>query len=401
MHLFFEEAKNKKVEYLSYILFYLLIVFVYLVVNIPIFTLVCNIFGFFLISLNYNASLKKRLLSIFIIYAILITTELIVALISGYLVNSIYSTSEYATESAHIIVQLLNYSILRILRNYNSMKNGYKITLTNWIIIILIPICSICVIILLISSKDLTRIQVILSLVCMLVINFSTFFLYENISKSYLEKIDKLVLSKQNEYYLYQLERIETAVANTNSFKHDLKNHLSAITSFLERKNYDLALEYISKLTRDFYNLEKYVNTGNIDIDSILNFKINEVKNKNIELDFKIIVPEKISISAYDSMIILGNLFDNAINAVSSLPESQRKIKFKMVYDKKSLIIFSANRFNDPSNILDAKELLFNKHKIEHGLGLKNVEHCIKKYMGSMDIVRNESHFEIKILMYL
>lgn len=56
-----------------------------------------------------------------------------------------------------------------------------------------------------------------------------------------------------------------------------------------------------------------YVDSGNNDIDSILNYFIQNAKNKNIEVLVNIKIGNEMKINFFNLNIILGNLMDNAI----------------------------------------------------------------------------------------
>ncbi|MGE4509057.1 MAG: sensor histidine kinase [Eubacteriaceae bacterium] len=401
MQLFFGSTKNHRTAFLSYFAYYIFISITYLMLQIPIFTLLANLIGFFLLTFNYQARFKKRLLSIFLIYIIFICIDLIASLLTGCLEHSVFAINNYRSEFCLILLQIINIFIFVLLNHFSSIKNETQLSIKNWGLLLFIPLSSLFIILSLISTQDLLRTQVIICLLLMLVINFSTFFLYDHISKLYLTEIERLNLVQQNRYYTNQLNLIETSVKRTNAFKHDLKNHLSAIASLLEKQEYSLAVKHINTITGDYFDQNQTISTGNADIDSILNYKIQEAQNQNIMVLSEILIPEKINLPSYDTTIILGNIFDNAIRAVSELEASKKVIKFNLNYNKNRLLIFAKNPYSH-SVVTPAKEkLLFNLYKTEHGIGLKNVEHCVKKFNGSMEISKQIDSFSIRILMYL
>ncbi|WKY43487.1 GHKL domain-containing protein [Eubacteriaceae bacterium ES2] len=401
MQLFFCNTKSHKTAFLSYFAYYIFISIIYLMLQIPIITLLANLTGFFLLTFNYQARFAKRLLSIFLIYIIFMCIDLISTLLTGYIDHSFFTVSIYQSEFGLILLQVINYLVYILLSHFTNIKKGHQLTLKNWGLLLFIPLSSLFIILSLLSTQDLSRTQVIICLLLMLVINFSAFFLYDHISKLYLAEIERLNLLQQNRYYTNQLNLIETSVKRTNAFKHDLKNHLSAIASLLEKQECSLAVKHINTVTGDYFDQNQTINTGNADIDSILNYKIQEAQNQNIMVVSEILIPEKIDLPSYDTTIILGNIFDNAIRAVSDLEDSKKLIKFNMSYNKNRLLIFEENPYSQ-SVVAPAKEkLLFNLYKIEHGLGLKNVDQCVKKFNGSMEFSKQADTFSIRILMYL
>jgi len=85
MDVFFDTSDtNKKIEFFSYMLYFVVISFLYLAINIPIVTLISNISLYFALTFNYKSSIKNRIISIMTIYMILMSIESIIVLLSGF-----------------------------------------------------------------------------------------------------------------------------------------------------------------------------------------------------------------------------------------------------------------------------------------------------------------------------
>ena len=72
------------------------------------------------------------------------------------------------------------------------------------------------------------------------------------------------------------------------------------------------------------------VKTGNAMADAILNSKISLAKSRDIPVQVDAHIPVKLRMSELDLCCILGNLFDNAIEASLPLPPDQRLIRVYM-----------------------------------------------------------------------
>jgi sensor histidine kinase regulating citrate/malate metabolism len=140
--------------------------------------------------------------------------------------------------------------------------------------------------------------------------------------------------------------------------------------------------------------------TENIDIDSILNFKIQEAAQQKIKIALDLSIPEKMSIASFDLAIILGNLLDNAIEAVAEM-EKERQIKTKINYDKGRLIILVENPYQGERVKVGNQYLTTNKESSQHGLGLENVKSVLQKYDGTMDITQRGNIFSVSLLLFV
>ncbi|MEF9922752.1 MAG: ATP-binding protein [Anaerovoracaceae bacterium] len=141
------------------------------------------------------------------------------------------------------------------------------------------------------------------------------------------------------------------------------------------------------------------VNSGNQDIDSILNYKFEKGKEAGVQISTNISVPSTLSIEPFDIAVILGNTIDNALEAVLNV--SERWIHVEIHYSKGRLIIEVINSFD---GIVKMKQdrLLTRKHEKEnHGLGLHSVELVVAKYDGLLQTTYDDQKFKAKMLIYL
>ena len=77
--------------------------------------------------------------------------------------------------------------------------------------------------------------------------------------------------------------------------------------------------------------------TGNIYLDSIINFKLSEAEQLGTKLQYRVEAASDQVIDPRDLTIILGNLLDNAITAVASV--SNKTIYFLYRETKGRIII--------------------------------------------------------------
>ncbi|WP_423219254.1 ATP-binding protein [Acetobacterium malicum] len=106
------------------------------------------------------------------------------------------------------------------------------------------------------------------------------------------------------------------------------------------------------------------------------------------------------SILSFDLAIILGNLLDNAIEAVSEL-KKEREIKTKINYDKGRLIVLVENPYQGERVKVGNRYLTTNKEPSQHGLGLENVKSVLQKYNGSMGITQQSNIFSVSLLLFV
>ncbi|HHW70301.1 MAG TPA: GHKL domain-containing protein [Clostridiales bacterium] len=402
MCIFFDRTDvNKKIEFISYIGYFILISIIYLKFNEPIITMISNILMFFALSFNYRATIKIRSIAIILIYTILMGVEsivfLLMRLLSSKFGNSI-STEGFLIISL-ISTKIISYVVVLIAGALRNIKTGFNISNLNWFAVFFIPLGTLFIIYTIISDSIYSEENVLISVIILFSINILVFYLYDELANEYREKIESELLRRQNNYYLKQFEVMEKSQENIKMLLHDIGNHIVVLQALIENNDKEKALDYIKKLTDSFEYKYEYAKTGNIDVDSILNYKIQEAKDRGIDVDLKLKIPEYMNISSFDISIILGNLLDNAIEATSML-ESNRKIDIDLDFDRNVLFISISNTFDGKVIYENNKFQTRHKDKENRGIGLDNVQKVVNKYMGEMEIYHTENTFYVDIMMY-
>lgn len=408
MNLFFDTSSIKRSRNIMiYTTYYIVTGVIYLFFNIPVLMIFTNLVLFFLISLNYSSDIKKCILSTVFIYLLLMVIETLIVIVCGYIeipvlsnISNIFTTSFYSTTLGTFTIRIVSYTVYMIIHNYRNVKPSNQIPTIYWICIISMPLVSIYISVLLYLSTNLKMILVVIGYVLLFIINFSTFYLYEKLALMYKDKMEKAFLEQENKYYNNQFELIQTSLKSVKSFKHDLMNHLSTIKILIQKDEKEKVLDHIVKMTDSCYVIKEYARSGNIVIDSMINFKLQQAEEDYIDINVALKIPTNLNITSFDLVIILGNILDNAIHATKKL-QSNRSIDLRMSYNKGRLIIKLENTF-DGKILFDGDKILsIDKDKDEHGLGIGNVKKCIKRYNGTMDIEITDKVYCISLLLFI
>lgn len=181
-------------------------------------------------------------------------------------------------------------------------------------------------------------------------------------------------------------------------FRHEVNNQFISIKELINKSMYNELNNYIDNLASSIKIERIYSNTGNVIIDSIINYKLNLITDSDIVTE--IAVPATLNIDINDLVIILGNILDNAIDAINDC-ECNSKLYVKVVYSQGRLIIKETNTYRTKI-LYENGEIQSSKlDKSNHGLGLKNIEDTVKRNDGYMEINHNENVFSIDIILFV
>lgn len=222
-------------------------------------------------------------------------------------------------------------------------------------------------------------------------------FVLEKTKKSKQEQKQEL-LEQEIRIYENQFDIIQQSQQNVHALRHDMKHHMKMLADLISHDEMEVALKYLSDMGAFLENDQEYVSSGNERIDSILNYMIGKAKIANINTDWKISIPEHLDVSTFDINVILSNLLDNALNALSKVPQPELHILIK--YDRGILCISIENNC-DERRMADKKEYSIFESADGHGYGLKNVQRIVEKYHGNFMINCKDGFFVASILLFL
>lgn len=397
---FFETSITPRyIELGSYFFIFLSNTIISLWINIPIVILLCNVIGYYLLTYNYQCDQKHRIFLPLIYICIATLAELIIFFLSTYTPIQISETNPYNFAFGPVFSTILSYVIVEILVVLKSSSSQIKLPLTHWLLLLVIPLVSFYLILLIMSFEDANPKTVALCCILALIINFVAFYFYEVVTAYAVNKMEKQREEEKNRYYLRQLETMEAFSESMRSFRHDLKNHTIAMQAYLKNKQYDALEAYLTDTFIEKALSEESIHCGNTVVDSILNFKIQEARNKGITLETKVSIPLQLHISDSDLTVILGNLLDNAIEAVEPLTQ-ERVIRLKISYQKGQLILSVKNPYKGDLLKKGERFITSKKDKELHGYGLSNVKHVVDKNGGTMRIQTDQQLFSVALMLY-
>ena len=141
------------------------------------------------------------------------------------------------------------------------------------------------------------------------------------------KRVDRQLQAYQQELIETHYREVDNMYKQIRGWRHDYRNHIQVMKAYAQSGDLDAIREYLDKLDQDLTTVDTVIKTGNAMTDAILNSKISLAKSKGIRVIADAHIPVKLKSSEIDLCCILGNLFDNAIEASLPLPEEKRLIR--------------------------------------------------------------------------
>ena len=215
----------------------------------------------------------------------------------------------------------------------------------------------------------------------------------------FLDKIiDKRIAEYQSNLLATHYAEVENMYRQIRGWRHDYRNHIQVLKSYAAMEDLTSLNRYLEELDTDLNTVDVVLKTGNAMTDVILNSKISLAKSKKIPVTADAHVPVALTTSEIDLCIIIGNLFDNAIEACMALPEEERMIRVYM--DMKNTQLYMS--FTNTTALKKQKKengRFFTTKGAGHGYGLVRIDTIIERCQGYISRNSEDGAFTTEILL--
>lgn len=176
---------------------------------------------------------------------------------------------------------------------------------------------------------------------------------------------------------------------------HDMKNHLLAMAKMLEDGQKEEILAYIAQMTGEIRKSGNVVCTNHKILDSILNRKIQEAREAQIEIQCAYDDMRNLKLTLSEICSLFANLLDNAIEATEKCPVgTERRIDVACRKHGKMLVVSVSNSV--PEENRHEPDMMFQTTKADkerHGFGMVSIKKVINSHDGYMKVNVRENRF--------
>lgn len=180
---------------------------------------------------------------------------------------------------------------------------------------------------------------------------------------------------------------------------HNQAHFLYLLKNLLLEGNIEQAIHHLTEKEVETTLERKGKYTGISTVDFMLNYKIKEAAKYGIAIETNLDIyfcPLEVT----DMCILLGNLLDNAIEAVRFLPEDKRIIMIKMKNPNNFFLMEISNPYEGERKKKNGRYVTTKENKNIHGLGLVSVEKIVEKFEGLIEIKDADHIFDVFISLF-
>ncbi len=212
------------------------------------------------------------------------------------------------------------------------------------------------------------------------------------------KRIEKQVANYQRDLIETHYREVDNMYRQIRGWRHDYRNHIQTMKAYAAAGDWEAIKKYLELLDDDLTHVDTVIKTGNPMTDAILNSKISLAQSKGIQVKADAHIPVKLKSSEIDLCCIIGNLFDNAIEASMALPEDQRLIRVYMDMKNTQLYISFTN-FTAGKKLPKVNGRFLSTKGKGHGLGLVRIDSIVERLDGYINRNSEDGAFTTEILL--
>lgn len=399
----FHRNFDAKVKFFSevdyYIAFFLVIFFMTVFIkNDLLYSFLLLLFIILLGEILYSGQRFKILLCDFIIVIYWKVIDIILVQISGVFNLHLYTPS-HLNMAICIVIKLMLLDSLRICMSKSLFPyiKGRITYYSKYVVLSLNIFCTTIIFLIGMLNRDNSYSLLVTLLIPLLVL------LHTSVVRMFVSESKMFIALFQSKIYKNQIEIIKASENNIQHMRHDLKNHILVLNSMLSEKKYDEAAAYLNNIESHLYSKDEYSKSGNFILDSLLNYKLRSINNNNnVHISCTVTVPEHMEFESFDITTIIGNILDNASDALALMDDTEKKeLILEIKYNRCRLMILAKNTYNGVVNVKNSVYISSKSNDDAlHGLGIKSITSAVKKYNGHLDITHDSKFFTATVMLY-
>ena len=226
----------------------------------------------------------------------------------------------------------------------------------------------------------------------------AVFLIFRNSQKNLLLRHQEQLMKMNYERMAGQYAQIEELYAAQRRQIHDIRQQQILLADYLERGQVEEAKAYLKETSASLCRKTQNRYSGIATVDFILNYKENAGRERGISFQIEanvLFCPLKES----EMCILLGNLLDNAMEAVEDLEPEKRGVSVHMRTENRMFFLEIKNAYLGPRRKAEGRYLTTKENDKMHGFGLESVRQIVDGNGGMLEIQDDGSVFEVSVIL--
>jgi len=223
----------------------------------------------------------------------------------------------------------------------------------------------------------------------------SCFLFYARRSRMWKTNEEYELLNMLNRYYSQSADNVKKSYDQINMLKHDMRNLLLVAANLIEQNQPDEAKKLLEEKLHQIDKIYKLVDTDNEYANAILNQKLSEARDADMETRCAILT-SFVGIGNQDICVLFGNLLDNAMEANEGNSDKPW-LEVVVEGDGENLEIICRNSIYKSLRFDRNRRPVTVKGSGKHGYGSRIIRETAEKYGGEVLYHAGEREVEVTV----
>ena len=199
------------------------------------------------------------------------------------------------------------------------------------------------------------------------------------------------LLSMQQQRY----ENLKASIEEMRQARHDMRHHLNQISRLAEEENLPKLKEYLTSTICKIPDFDMHL-CENQAADSVAGYYYALARRENIPFSLQLDLPARLPVDEVDMCLVLSNLLENAMHAVTKLPVEKRIVHLSIFEKGNHLLILQKNPASETPVFSNGIPVTTAKN---HGIGVQSVIYYVEKEHGQYQFYMEGEDFVVRIIL--
>lgn len=230
-----------------------------------------------------------------------------------------------------------------------------------------------------------------------LIMYLLVFILFYVFSKTTMEKTKLTERNNILEIQKSYTESLQSYIEYTAKARHDFKHSVSVMSRLADEGNLSALKDYIAQYENSLTVTAPVRICKSDALNALFNHYRQQAIENDVDINWRIDLPDKSRILDVDLCSIFGNILENAIDGCCTVEEGKRYFNLTSEIKGDCLYIVSTNHYGKPLE-MDGETYSSTKHQGK-GIGLHSMKSITEVYDGIFDAGNNNGEFFVDIML--
>ncbi len=196
-----------------------------------------------------------------------------------------------------------------------------------------------------------------------------------------------------------QMDSLTANMEATRKARHDLRQHLAVVQSYIDGNDREGLAEYIDLYKKELPPDTMELFSRNEIVNAIVCYYAALAREQGIRFDARISLPESCPVTDTDIAVLLGNLLENAVEACIRENKPRTEIHLRITMQKNDLFILTDNTCTTEVKMLG--DTLLSSKRSGTGIGAASIREIASRYRGAADFRKKGNMFYASVILRL